>query len=287
VRIERWPAQDEGGFVMVMVVLLLFAIAVAGATGYQLVAVEADLASGAEESQTALAAARAGLERYVGEHVGVPGDTTTYVIADADVYVVPRRVVAYDSVAKPDVYLIEAVAELEDPRHPEAPARRTVRQYARLNKRPVRTTAALMSVAGTVVTTDTVRGTDQALGGARGAEIDKWTGDCKAAAAAQSVIGVAALSTSTTGSTANTTFGTQARVAYPSAAAVLDTAGLRWSVLKDASFPIPYTGTWPNFAALPADSFPVVRVTGNLTVTSSTPGQSGRTERSRAGPGTG
>ena len=66
-----WPAQDRGGFVMVMVVFLLFAVAVAGATGYQLVSAEAALASGAGEAQEALAAARAGLERYVGEHIGV------------------------------------------------------------------------------------------------------------------------------------------------------------------------------------------------------------------------
>ena len=38
-----WPARDERGFVMVMVVFLLFAVTVLGATGYQLVATEPPL----------------------------------------------------------------------------------------------------------------------------------------------------------------------------------------------------------------------------------------------------
>jgi hypothetical protein len=259
-----WPVGDERGFVMVMVILLLFTVAVAGATGYQLVALEAELAGGAEESQAALAAARAGLERFVGEHIGVPDDTTMYVIGGADVAVVARRIVGNDTVATPDLYLLKALAELADPQHPDAPARRTVQQYARLHKRPVNVIAALMTGTGTVTTNDTIRGFDAAASGSRGQLLDKWTGDCGGGNPAPDVHGLVALSIAGPGSVQPA--GVVPRWQVASAAAAVDTAGVRWSALQDPSFPVPFTGSWPDFGALPADSFPVVRMTGDLIV---------------------
>lgn len=47
-------------------------------------------------------------------------------------------------------------------------------------------------------------------------------------------------------------------------AAMLDSIALRWDVLSDPQFPVEFDDTWPNFASLPADSFPIVRHTGWL-----------------------
>ena len=43
---------------------------------------------------------------------------------------------------------------------------------------------------------------------------------------------------------------------------MLDSIGLRWDVLSDPNFPVEFENTLPNFAALPADFFPIIRYTG-------------------------
>ena len=64
--------HDATGFALAMVVFLLFAVSIAGLTGYQVVSVEATLASGNGDSEVALVAANAGLHRYVGDRIGEP-----------------------------------------------------------------------------------------------------------------------------------------------------------------------------------------------------------------------
>ena len=48
------------------------------------------------------------------------------------------------------------------------------------------------------------------------------------------------------------------------AAAFFDSVAVRWEALADPNFPIPFDGDWPDFSGIPLDSFPVVRVNGNL-----------------------
>ena len=72
--------DPRGGFVLSLVVLLLFGIGVAGAAGYQVVLSEALLSVHAKETQTALSIARAGLRSYIGKQIGVHEDTVTYSI---------------------------------------------------------------------------------------------------------------------------------------------------------------------------------------------------------------
>ena len=57
----RVPPRDAAGFALVMVVFLLFAVAIAGLTGYQVVSVEATLADGIGDSDVALSSANAAL----------------------------------------------------------------------------------------------------------------------------------------------------------------------------------------------------------------------------------
>ena len=87
----RIPARlrsDRGGFALVMVIFLLFAVALAGTTGYQLTSTEHELATGGEASEEALSVARAGIERYVGERIGVPS-STTFVSVSGSVTITP------------------------------------------------------------------------------------------------------------------------------------------------------------------------------------------------------
>ncbi len=69
------PSDDpRAGFVLSLVVFLLFAIGIAGAASYQVVLNEAVLAVHAKETQSALSIARAGLQWYVGNQIGVHDD---------------------------------------------------------------------------------------------------------------------------------------------------------------------------------------------------------------------
>jgi hypothetical protein len=252
-------ARTEGGFALVMVVLLLFTIAVAGATGYQLVSAENELATGVEAQEEALAVARAGLERYVGEHIGVPGTPTTYAVGDGSVTVTQKRI-AYggggtDSTTS--IWLLEAVGTVPDPRYPSSPARRTVRHYAILNSMPVNAKASLISVATNVMVTSPaeVRGPN---------DTDNPTCSSEGGTSINGIV-------ARTNGGGGTGTVTGARLGFGTIGAVLDTAAVRWSALEDPLFTVglldgtslPSAGT---FAGLPADSFPVVRVNGNLNV---------------------
>ena len=263
-----WPVGDERGFVMVMVLLLLFAVAVAGATGYQLVSAEADLTSGTEEAQKALSAARAGLERYVGEHIGVPGDTTTYIIGDAVVFVRPTRLVGYTGPSTPDLYLIESVGAVVDPRYPQSPARRYVAQYARLHKRPVNVLGTVMSTATNVdAGGGAVEGNDQSPAGNRGTEMSLTTGNCSSNQ-----------SSNIYGTVARTAGGSNpsggGELALGTAQAVIDSASVAWSIIQDPNFPVAHEWgvSWPPFSTYP-DSFFVARYNGDLSAGASHSGR--------------
>ena len=54
---------------------------------------------------------------------------------------------------------------------------------------------------------------------------------------------------------------------------VYDSVALRWDILSDPDFPVEFDGSPPNFGALPADSFPVVRSLGDLNPGSSWSGR--------------
>ncbi len=45
-------------------------------------------------------------------------------------------------------------------------------------------------------------------------------------------------------------------------AQIYDSVDIRWDVISDPAFPVDFDGVQPNWASLPSDSFPVVRVHG-------------------------
>jgi hypothetical protein len=249
---------EQRGFALALVVFLLFAASVAGMTGYQLVSTEASLAEGNEALEEALSVANAGVQRYIGEHIGIPG-ASTYAVGDGSVTVTPRKV--FDLNDSTDLYLLTAVGTVTDPRYPTSPAMRTVRQYANLNRRPVKARATFMSIQSNINVWGGLDGdVDGTVHFDVSAAVDCPPGD------ASGIIATGGVASGSPGSVTGTIAGSPAVQSLGSAAAVITAAGVRWSVLKDPTFPIPFDGMWPDFAAIPVDSFPVIRVTGNYTL---------------------
>lgn len=249
--IQRGSGRCRDGFAVAVVVFLLFAIAVAGATGYQIVRLEAELASQGREGEVALSVASAGLQRYLGEQVGVPADSASYVIGDGTAAVVSRKLAEVDSVT--DLYVLSSVGTVVDSRWPDSPARRTVRQHALLRKDPVGIHAALTVAAGNVRlrSNATVDGDDEAN-----------PGDCtNGGFFDRAGIG----NTGSYNATGNASVdGSPDHIQLGSYAAIMDSVKVRWDVLQSSSFPIAHDGSPPNWASIPADSFPLVRATQDL-----------------------
>jgi hypothetical protein len=251
---------DRRGFALVMVVFLLFAAAVAGATGYQVVGSEFALARQNRDGQEALAVARAGLNRYLGEAVGSMGDTVLYAIGNGVATVTAKRVLREDSLNY--LYYIESTGEVDDIRTPLLPAQRTVGTYAWHRMSPIPLKAAVwVSGGNTAISntsvwlgwTTTVSGFDTATiadcagGGTAGVRgVVKGSGSLSVSGGA-SLTGPAPTS-----------------VSYGSYSAMYDTVGIRWDILSSASFPVDFDGSPPNWGSIPADSFPIVRYRGNL-----------------------
>jgi hypothetical protein len=248
-----------------MVVFLLFAVAVAGATGYQVVRSEFSMASESRDGQEALAVARAGLNRFLAESVGEVGDTVVYAIGNGVATVTAKQVLRQDSLNY--LYYVKSVGEVEDIRTPLLPATRTVATYVWHKMSPIRLKGALWVSGGTTtlrspwIDSTVVNGYDKAT-----------ISDCSGGGTAgvRGVVkgsGGVSLSGGVLRGPAPTT------VTYSGYQSMYDTVGIRWDVLTSSSFPVDFDGSPPNWGSLPADSFPIVRYRGNLTMNSSWSGR--------------
>jgi hypothetical protein len=247
----RPPRDDRGGFVLAFVVLMLFTISVAGATGYLVVSTEFAMSRHGTEGAEALAVARAGLERYAAEQLGVLGDSVSYAIGDGTAVVTRIKVMSKDSLT--DLYYLRSEGTVTDILSPSTPAKRVVGGYAWHHRRPLRQFGALMISETTIDVKDWLA-RDEVVG------VDSSTvADCSGGGAAP-IAGVIALNNAM--GSGNWT-GSPDDEFWGSYAAMYDSVALRWDVLTDASFPVDYHMAWPNFATLPADSFPVIRLVGN------------------------
>ena len=245
-RHEREDRRE--GFVLAFVVMMLFAISVAGATGYLVVSSEFTMAKYGSQSAEALAVARAGLHRFVAEQIGVVGDSVSYAIGNGIALITTRKLMEKDSLT--DVYYIRSEAQVSDVFSTQIPATRVVGAYAIHHRRPLAHHGAL------VITEDEVETDKKSTLHA----IDSSTAvDCVGGGASQ-ITTVVALSDADTkdgdveGATGEEWLTFQAMYA---------SVGLRWDVLSDPNFPIEFEDSPPNFAALPADSYPVVRYNGS------------------------
>ncbi len=235
--------DPRSGFVLVLVVLLLFGIGVAAAASYQIVFSEALLSVHAKETQTALSIARAGLRSYVGKQIGVHQDTVTYSIEGGDAVVTARLVVEDDFES---LYLLSSEGVYTDPTFTGSAARRTVYQYALKREVALDHFAAVTQVSGDLTVNSGVT----------------VTGNTSAGVCTQSpvniigaVLGSGALFAS------GSLNGNPNSLVLGSMAAAMDSLGLAWDVLSDPDFPVDYEDTWPS-CSLPADSFTVTRFNG-------------------------
>lgn len=241
----------RSGFALFLVVLFLFAIALAGAAGFRLVQTEALRARQNVEGEQALSVAEAGLQWFLGRHRGRVPDTVRYELNGGTAVVTPRRIMSLSS--REDLYLVTVEGSYTDPRFPQVPSRRVVRQYATYDAMPLRYVAPLMTTAARVRIRNEsrVHGADQAAGG-----------ECPGAPAGGIAGVVARAQVQTSGG--GGIFATPQGLTPGSFQGVVDTVALNWTVLSDPAFPVDFDGIWPNFGLLPADSFPLIRWNGNL-----------------------
>ena len=251
--------DPRGGFVLALVILLLFGIGVAAAAGYQMVFSEALLSVHAKETQTALSIARAGLRSYIGKQVGVHDTLVTYPIEGGDAVLTARLVAEIDDFQT--LYLLQSEGVYTDPTFTGSAARRTVYQYAVKREVALDHLAAFTQVTGDVLVDNNadVDGNDAASGG----ECEQNSVDIYAAMMGTGTLDI---------QSGNPLHGPDPEVLnVGSEAAVLDSLGIDWDLLTSTDFPVDFENTFP--CSLPADSFPVIRFSGSVAVGSSTCGR--------------
>ena len=141
---DRPPTPDttRQGFALALVVLLLFAIAVAGATGYRAVRTEFFQSQQSSEAGLALAVAEAGLQWFIGGQRGLVPDTMEYNLNGGTAIITTRKVAELSD--EEDLYLVTSEGTYTDPRYPQIPAVRIVSQYTIYKKIPMNTLAPLI-----------------------------------------------------------------------------------------------------------------------------------------------
>lgn len=253
--------DDRGGFALALVLVLLFAIGVAGATAYQVVRTEAAMSLTAGQGSQALSAAAAGLERFIAEQRDTLPVERTYTFGRARAVVTPRLI--YDGPFPVQRYLLRSEGAYTDARIAGNAARRTVFQVVDHQRSPVEVRGALMSPSDHIdieYSPTTISGHDIAT-----------SGEC-AEAPAPSIAGVVGANTIHIRDGASVS-GSVESISYGSVQAAGDSIGIDWDVVTDASFPVQHVDTWPDFGSIPSDSFPAIRWTGNF---DADPSRSGR-----------
>lgn len=253
-RTESHPGasgKGQEGFALAIVVLLLFAIAIAGATGYQVISTEAFQAQQAAETSRAMAVAQGGLEWFIGGHRGLIPDTATYAINGGTARITARKVATLSF--EEDLYLVRSEGSFTDRRYPQIPAVRIAAQYATYKKVPLNTLGPIVTTSNRVrvMRFGSVNGNDHA-----------YSGQCPGAPVSPEA-GAVALST-VEASGGGTILGSPVGLALGSSANVADSIRLAWDVYSDPTFPVDYDGSWPGYSSLPSDSFPVVRWNGDF-----------------------
>jgi hypothetical protein len=251
----------EGGFALALVVLMLFAIAVAGVTGYQAVSTELVLSTQNRDEQKALTVARAGLQRFLGEQIGEVGDSVSYAIGDGIATVTARRVVQKDSLNH--LYYLRSTGTVADPAAPANPARRSVGTYAWHRLDPIPLKGALWVSGGNV---------NLSYDGTLYADVNGFdhstAGDCPGGGTAGTAGVVHGGTVFTTGTppSRGSFVGSPDGFGYPGFSAMYNAVGVRWDILTSPSFPVDFENSMPDFTSPAlADSFPVIRFDGDLT----------------------
>lgn len=246
--------REEGGFVLALVVLMLFAISVTGAAGYLVVNTEFSMARYSGQGAEAETVARAGLHRFVAEQLGVVGDSVSYAIGDGVALITSRKVAELDSLTH--LYYIRSEGSIIDPMQPNTPARRVIGAYAYYHFRPLRHLGALV-VGTNGGWSDNINAVSAEVDGQDHSSSSDCTGG-----GVPSIPGIVAFSAAGTVNGGQLEGSPTYELWSGGTAAMYDSVGLRWDVLTDPNLPVDFDDVTPNFGSLPADSFPVVRVHG-------------------------
>jgi hypothetical protein len=245
----------RGGFALALVLILLFAIGVLGTVGFQVAQVESQLSNQAREMHLAATVAEAGLKRFLGEHRGHPPDTTIYGINGGQAVVVARKL--SEVLDEEDLYLVSSTGTYADPLYSDAPATRTVHQYAKLKILPIGRLAVLTDASTARLRIENhgeVDGDDAASPGSCTGSGLTELGGVVTAGEIQELSG-------------SDLQGNPKATTLASRQAVIDSIGARWDILTDPTYAVDLesTGNWTSYmSGLPSDSFPVVRVNGDL-----------------------
>jgi hypothetical protein len=241
--------------------MMLFAISVAGATGYLVVSGEFTVAKYGKQGAEALAIARAGLQRFVAHQIGAVGDQVSYQLGpNAIATVTTRYLSSRDTLT--DIYYIRSEGRVSDALSVDIPAVRVVGAYAVHRRRPLAHHATLILTSQQI----DLGGQDWIW-----ARDENTAEDCAGGNAAD-ITGVVTLNDKK-GKGEDIT-GKPDTEAWGTYQAVYDSVGLRWDVLTDPNFTVDFEGpTPPDWTKIPADSFPVVRYNGSTTFTSAWSGR--------------
>ena len=245
------PASEpsRGGFVMIFVLLMLFAISITAVTGYHVVSSEFSMSNHAKEGAEVIAIAHGGMQRFLADQRGVVGDSVVYPIGLGIAIVTSRKLMAKDSLNH--LYYVRSEGTLSDVRTPGAPvARRVVGAFAWHRLSPLAHHAAVIISADEIGTSSggEIDGDDQSL-----------PTDCPGGGTA-GITGAIAKDRVT-----GNVDGNPVEELWPWGFSEMpDSVGLRWDVLQDPSFDFEFDGSPPNFGSLPPDSFPLVRYQGDL-----------------------
>jgi hypothetical protein len=259
--------SGRDGFVLLVVLFLLFAVGVSAAATYQISRSEHLLSSLSADVLAAQSAIDAGLMRYIGEapltgplnyvEYTIEQDGTDGFSPEALVQILPRKVM--DLPSGGELYRIAGVARVTNRRFFEAPVVREAAVYA------TRESGSLMERAGGLVTTasSVMVGDSFSVSG-----FDHYTGGITGCPAPANRPGSTAVGHSVTAPLGSLR-GTPPNHPRWSVQGVLDELGLPpWDAITDAElFPADYEypdDAWPNFAALPGSTFPTIRVDGDL-----------------------
>ena len=259
---QKRMSRDRGGFVLALVVLMLFAISVAGAAGYLVVNTEFTMARHATESTEALTVARGGLQRFIAEQLGVVGDSVAYAFGNGVALVTSRKLFEEDSLNH--VYYIRSEGTVTNALDPGTPARRVVGAYAYHRKRPLKHWGAMVVAAD--------RGYSYGSSGDVDGDDQSTSGDCPGGGL-PSITGIIARSATGAQAGGNLDGSPNGETWSGGFSEVYDSVALRWDILTDPDFPVDFDGSPPNFGSLPAGSFPVVRSLGDLNPGSSWSGR--------------
>lgn len=245
---------------MIFVLLMLFAISITAVTGYLVVSSEFSMSNHSKEGAGVIAVAHGGMQRFLADQGGVVGDSAIYVIGWGIATVTSRKLMETDPLNH--LYYIRSEGTLTDIRFPGAPvARRVVGAFAwhRLSPLPHR--------AAVIISADEIDARVSA-----GGEIDGYDESSAAQCSGGGTAGItgAIAKDRVLGDVDGNPDEELRSWVFDDMA---DSLGLRWDVLQDPSFPVEFDGSPPNFASLPADSFPLVRYQGNLSPGSSWSGR--------------